>query len=193
MLAQNATQPAAFQVPKQANYNKLRPGDHLNFQILEDEGPPVELIVNTDGLVEVPYLGDIPAAGLTAEALSALVKVQLEKNFYNCATVRISLRDRPDKSSNRGRIFISGQVHRVGMVEIDKSEPNTVGKVILTNGGLSDFADARKIKIYRTTAAGQVQSLVVDLHEVLEKGRIDLDVPIYDGDLVVVGSKLVNW
>jgi hypothetical protein len=68
-----------------------------------------------------------------------------------------------------------------------------VGKVILTNGGLSDFADARKIKIYRTTAAGQVQSLVVDLHEVLEKGRIDLDVPIYDGDLVVVGSKLVNW
>jgi hypothetical protein len=38
-----------------------------------------------------------------------------------------------------------------------------------------------------------VKSQIVDLHEVLDKGRLDLDVPLFDGDFVVVGSKLVNW
>jgi protein involved in polysaccharide export with SLBB domain len=144
-------------------------------------------------LVDIPYLGDVPTIGLTADHLAKIVKIQLDKSFYKSAKVHISLKDRPDKSSNRGRVFIAGQVHRIGMVEIDKSEPNTAGRVILTNGGLGDFADARKIKIFRTDSSGTVQSQVVDLHEVIEKGRLDLDVPIYDGDFVVVGSKLVNW
>ena len=97
------------------------------------------------------------------------------------------------QSKNKINIFISGQVHHIGTVEIDKNEANTAGKVILANGGLSDFADTRKIKIFRTTASGEVKTQIVDLREVLEKGRLELDVPVFDGDLVVVGSKLINW
>jgi protein involved in polysaccharide export with SLBB domain len=191
--AQSPPQAPVSMGHKNLHYNDLRPGDHLNFQILEDGDPPVQLVINNDGMVDIPYLGDVSTTGLTADRFSRLVKDQLDKSFYKSATVHISLKDRPEKSSNHGRVFISGEVHRVGMVEIDKSEPNTVGKVILTNGGLGDFADARKIKIFRTDPTGTVQSQVVDLHEVIEKGRLDLDVPIYDGDFVVVGSKLVNW
>lgn len=175
------------------NLAQLQTGDRLTFQILEDGDPPIELEVNGEGMINVPYLGEIPVKGLTEKSLSVLVKAKLDKELYNSATVRIYLRDRSGKPSARGRIFISGQVRRVGMVEIDNGEANTVGKVILTNGGLSDFADARKIKIFRMDSAGTVQSQIVDLHEVLEKGRLDLDVPLFDGDLVVVGSKLVNW
>lgn len=173
--------------------DQLRPGDRLRFQIIEDFDAPVEIVVGKDGQIDLPYLGAVAGAGKTVANFTNEVKTALEHDYYVTATVRIFLIDRPEKSSDRGRIFISGQVRRVGMVEIDKSEKNTAGKVILANGGLGDFADSRRIRIFRTNIKGAVETKIVDLREVLEKGRIDLDVPIYDGDLLVVDSKLVNW
>jgi protein involved in polysaccharide export with SLBB domain len=101
---------------------------------------------------------------------------------------------RPGKSSVRGRVYLSGQIRRIGAFEIDRAEANTVGKVILAAGGLTDFADARKIKIVRVSPNnGEPTTQIVDLREVIEKGRIDKDVPIYDGDFVIVDARLVNW
>jgi len=178
---------------KAYDFSTLQPGDRLTFQIVEDADPPIQLEVNSEGLINPPYLGEVSVKGLTERSLSALIKSKLDKDFYKSATVRIALIDRAVRPSSRGRIFISGQVRHIGLVEIDKNETNTVGKVILADGGLSDFADARKIKIFRTDSSGAVKSQIVDLHEVLDKGRLDLDVPLFDGDFVVVGSKLVNW
>ena len=171
----------------------LRPGDRLRFQIVEDSDPPVEMVVSKDGVVDVPYLGSMNVNGMGMTEFGLKLKTGLEQDFYVQATVRLSLMERPERSTNRGRIYISGQVRRIGMVEIDKSENNTAGKIILANGGLSDFADAKKIKIFHTNTAGVVETKIVDLKEVLERGRIDLDVPVYDGDLLVVDSKIVNW
>lgn len=188
--------PPAEPVPvltSDASPDRLRPGDRLRLQIVEDGDPAVELVIAKDGTIDAPYIGTVGAGGLTMEGLAARLREALEADYYVHATVRLSLLERPERSTNRGRIFVTGQVRRVGMVEIDKSETNTAGKVILANGGLSDFADARRIKIFRTNASGQVETRVVDLREVLEKGRIDLDVPIVDGDLIVVDAKLVNW
>lgn len=171
----------------------LRPGDRLRFQIVEDSDPPVEIVVSKDGVVDVPYLGSMNVNGMGMTEFGLKLKTGLEQDFYVQATVRLSLMERPERSTSRGRIYISGQVRRIGMVEIDKSENNTAGKIILANGGLSDFADAKKIKIFHTNTAGVVETKIVDLKEVLERGRIDLDVPVYDGDLLVVDSKIVNW
>ena len=110
------------------------------------------------------------------------------------ATVRLLLIDRPEKSSSRGRVYLAGQMRKIGVVEIDLSERNTVGRVILASGGLSDFADAKRIRIVRKSAGGgDLETLTVDLEEVLKKGRIDRDVPLFDGDFVIADSKLVNW
>lgn len=196
LVAAPATPPPAEPVPVltgDAAPDRLRPGDRLRLQIVEDGDAPVELVIAKDGTIDAPYVGTVGAGSLTMEELAARLRTALEADYYVHATVRLSLLERPERSTNRGRVFVTGQVRRVGMVEIDKSETNTAGKVILANGGLSDFADARRIKIFRTNASGQVETRVVDLREVLEKGRIDLDVPIVDGDLVVVDAKLVNW
>lgn len=173
--------------------DQLRPGDRIRFQIIEDGDEPVDLVIGKDGAVDIPYIGVVTSTGQTVEALADQLKIRLEDRYYVRATVRISLVDRPERSSDRGRVFVTGEVRRVGMVEIDKSETNTAGRVILANGGLSEFADARRVKIFRKNTKGVVETKVLDLREVLEKGRIDLDVPIYDGDLVVVDSKLVSW
>ena len=179
--------------PESVASDKLRPGDHIRLQILEDEEAPLELVIAKDGSIDVPYLGVRSTTGLSALEFATEVKAGLEADFYVHATVRVFLVERPQTSTNRGRIFVTGQVRRVGMVEIDKSERNTVSKVILANGGLSDFAESKSVKIFRSKPDGTIETRIVDLQAVLEKGRIDKDEPIMDGDLIVVDSKIVNW
>ena len=172
----------------------LRPGDRLRFAVLEDADASAELVVNASGKIDLPLLGLWSVAGKAVDQVAQETKSALEAEYFVKATVRLLLVDRPDKSSSRGRVYLAGQMRKIGVVEIDLSERNTAGRVILANGGLSDFADARRIRIIRKMAGGeQLETITVDLEEVLKKGRIDRDIPLLDGDFVIADAKLVNW
>lgn len=172
----------------------LRPGDRLRFAVLEDADAAAELVVNASGKIDLPLLGLWSVAGKAVDQVAQETKVALEAEYFVKATVRLLLVDRPEKSSSRGRVYLAGQMRKIGVIEIDLSERNTAGRVILANGGLSDFADARRIRIIRKMAGGeQLETIAVDLEEVLKKGRIDRDIPLLDGDFVIADAKLVNW
>lgn len=172
----------------------LRPGDRLRFTVLEDPDAAAEVVVNASGKGDFPLLGLMEVAGRTVEQVAAVTKAALEADYYVRATVRLLLVDRPEKSSSRGRVYLAGQMRKIGVVEIDLSERNTAGRVILASGGLSDFADAKRIRIVRKVPGrDDLETLTVDLEEVLKKGRIDRDVPLLDGDFVIADAKLVNW
>ena len=173
---------------------RLRPGDRLRFAVLEDSDAAAEVVVNASGKIDLPLLGLWAVSGKSVDEVTRETKSALESEYFVRATVRLLLVDRPEKSSSRGRVYLAGQMRKIGVVEIDLSERNTVGRVILSNGGLSDFADAKRIRIVRKSAGGgDLETLTVDLEEVLKKGRIDRDVPLLDGDFVIADSKLVNW
>jgi len=176
-----------------AEEEKLRPGDLLRLQIVQDNSPAAEFRIGKTGVLDVPYMGPVSASGLTLKELHHKLKAALDANFYVDVTLRLSLVERPVTSGNRGRVFISGQVRKVGMIEIDNFEVNTVGKLILANGGLADFADPRRIRVFRQSESGEVETHVVDLREVITRGRMDRDFAVKDGDLIVVESKLLNW
>lgn len=172
----------------------LRAGDRLRFSVLEDPDAAAELVVNTSGKIDLPLLGLWLVSGKTVEEVTQETRKALENDYLVKASVRLLLVDRPERSMSRGRVFLAGQMRKVGVVEIDLSEKNTVGRIILANGGLSDFADAKRIKIVRKSAqGGTLETLTVDLEEVLKKGRIDRDVPLLDGDFVIADAKLINW
>jgi polysaccharide biosynthesis/export protein len=162
--------------------------------VLEDADASAELVVNASGKIDLPLLGLWSVSGKAVDQVTQETKTALEAEYFVKATVRLLLVERPEKSSSRGRVYLAGQMRKIGVVEIDLSERNTVGRVILANGGLSDFADARRIRIIRKMAGGeQLETITVDLEEVLKKGRIDRDIPLLDGDFVIADAKLVNW
>jgi hypothetical protein len=47
--------------------------------------------------------------------------------------------------------------------------------------------------VRKVAGRADLETLTVDLEEVLKKGRIDRDVPLLDGDFVIADAKLVNW
>lgn len=172
----------------------LRPGDRLRFSVQEDPDATAEIVVNASGKGDFPLLGLWAVAGKTVDQIASETRAALEAEYLVRATVRLLLVDRPEKSSSRGRVYLAGQMRKIGVVEIDLSERNTAGRVILASGGLSDFADAKRIRIVRKIAGrDDLETLTVDLEEVLKKGRIDRDVPLADGDFVIADAKLVNW
>jgi len=176
---------------------KLRAGDTVSFQILEDrildiQLDPASLVVADSGEMDVPYIGRVMAAGKNCKQLSGEIKTALEKDYYQQATVVVSL-----NVANRilGRVYIWGQVHGQGALDLQVNEDLTAGKAILRAGGFADFANKRKVKVVRAAADanGKNQIIELDMEKILDEGKIGGDIVLQPNDLVIVPSRLVNF
>jgi protein involved in polysaccharide export with SLBB domain len=185
------------------NSYKLRVGDTVSFQILENRileipitpGTPVaptSLVVADSGELDVPYIGRVMAVDKTCEQLGKEIKAALEKDYYKQATVVLSL-----NLANRlwGRVYIWGQVRTQGALDIQVNENLTAGKAILRAGGFADFANKKKVRIVRASPdpKGETQSFNLDMTEILEGGKIDKDIVLQPNDLIIVPSRLINF
>ncbi len=185
--------PAADPLPERLEERPLAIGDRVHYRVMEDGEPRVELTVTNTGALELPFYGLIAAVGKTPAELRREIKTALEAELYRQATVQLSVVEYRIGALNRGRVHLSGAVNRVGAVEIDLDQENSLGRVLLTAGGLSDFADKRNVRIVRRSPDGETQTITVDLREVLDHGRLDKDVELVDGDFVIVNERLINW
>jgi polysaccharide biosynthesis/export protein len=170
----------------------LRAGDRLSFRVIEDGDPIVPLAVTDSGEMEVPYIGRVEAAGKTCKALALEIKSKLEKVYYIQATVLLGL-DQAAPVKSPGRVYLVGQVPQQGAQEIPPDETYTVSKAILKAGGFADFADKRKVKLVRRGNKGGSDAQIVDLVEVLQKGRTDNDPVVHPDDLIIVPQRLINY
>jgi protein involved in polysaccharide export with SLBB domain len=166
-------------------------GDAVNVRIVEDRDPPVTLQIKDSGDLEVPYVGRVRAAGLTPRRLAYAIKSELERDYYHNATVIIGLDTARQQSA--GLFYLTGMVNSPGPQEIPTYETLTVSKAILRAGGFSNFANQRKVKLTRAGPGGQTDTRIIDVKEIIERGRLDLDVEIRPNDFIVVPERLINF
>ncbi len=166
-------------------------GDVVNFRIVEDRDPAVSLQVTDSGDLEVPYIGRVRAEGKSPRALAFDIKSLLEREYYHNATVIIGLDTEGQRSP--GRIYVTGAVRGAGPQEIPANEKFTVSKAILRAGGFADFANQRKVKLTRAKPDGSTDTIIVDVKEVIEKGRQDLDAEVKPNDFIVVTERMINF
>lgn len=169
----------------------LSVGDAVNVRIVEDGDPPVTLQVKDSGDLEVPYVGRVRAAGLTPRRLAYAIKTELERDYYHNATVIVGLDTARQQSA--GLFYITGMVNSPGPQEIPTYETLTVSKAILRAGGFSNFANQRKVKLTRAGPGGETDTRIIDVKEIIERGRLDLDVEIRPNDFIVVPERLINF
>jgi polysaccharide export outer membrane protein len=170
---------------------KLRIGDKVSLQILEDRDAPRTLILADSGELDVPYLGRMAAADKTCKQLAAEIKAQLEKEYYYRASVVLAL-----DTANRvlGRVYVWGQVKNQGPIEVVMNENLTAGKAILRAGGFGDFANKKRIKLIRPGANGAPKQVFeLNMIEILDDGQTEKDVLLQSDDSVIVGSRLINF
>lgn len=167
-------------------------GDTVNFRVVEDRNPAVSLQVTDSGDLEVPYIGRVHAEGKSPRTLAFEIKSLLERDYYHHATVIIGLDTEGHRSP--GRIYVTGAVRGgAGPQEIPPNETFTVSKAILRSGGFADFANQRKVKLTRSKPDGTTETMIVDVKEVIEKGRLDLDVEVKPNDYILVPERMFNF
>ena len=166
-------------------------GDVVNLRIIEDRDPPVSLKVTDAGDIEVPYIGRVRAEGKTPRAFAFDVKHMLERDYYHRATVIVSLDMEGQRSP--GRIYVTGAVRGAGPQDIPANERFTVSKAILRAGGFSDFSNQRKVRLTRSNLNGTTETFTIDVKEIIEKGRQELDVEVLPNDFVVVPERMINF
>ncbi len=170
--------------------HKLAIGDRLSFRIIEDEEDPRPLTVTDSGDVEFPYIGRFPAVGKSCRELARAVKTELEKDYYNQATVIIAV-DLMAKS--RGKVYLVGPVRVPGPLEVPSDEVFTLSKAILRAGGFTDFADKKNVRVTRKVADGPEKVFKVNVAEILDKGKTKADLTLETGDLIVVPERLIRF
>lgn len=168
--------------------HKLLPGDRISFQIIEDRTNAVPLLIAESSELDIPYIGRINIAGKTCKELATEIKRLLEQDYYHRATVIIGL---DALTKVLGKVYVWGPVRTQGPIDIPANENFTVGKAILRAGGFGDFANKKEVKVVRKTPTGNV-TLKVNMVDVLEKGKTELDITLQPEDLIIVPQRAFN-
>lgn len=131
--------------------------------------------VRPDGMISIALVGDLRAAGMTPMGLSADISQRLKKYVQDPVVTVVVL------GVNSQRIFITGEVNHVGPVMMTPGM--TALQAIVAAGGLTQFANSKKIYILRS-AGGKQEKLPFN-YKLALKGD-NQGVSLLPGDTIVV-------
>jgi len=174
------------------NQQKLGPGDKVSYRVIEDQDEPKPLTVTDSGHLEVPYFGLVHVAGKTTQEVAKEVKALLEKELYYQATVIVAL-ELVNRTRTAGKVYVTGQVRNKGAFDIPGGGTMTVSKAIVAAGGFSDFSDKNHVRVTRKSADGATQTLVINVVDIQEKGKLENDLVVQPEDMIFVPARLINY
>jgi polysaccharide export outer membrane protein len=141
-----AEAPAAAEAPTAAGRSSPAPyqiGAHDTLDIIvwgEDRvSGPVQ--VRPDGMITVALVGDVPAAGMTPEALSESIRTGLSR-FIDSPNVVVRV-----AATGSRRYFIIGNVRAPGAYDLRADQ--TFLQALSVAGGFTDFASRGAVRIIR--------------------------------------------
>jgi polysaccharide export outer membrane protein len=171
-------QAAAAEVapPDQEKY-RLGPEDVIEVSVWKEPDMTKQLVVQPDGKVYYPLVGEIRASGRTVKQLQEEISKKLEKFVTDASVTVILLR------SQYYKFYVTGKVAKPGEFLVGK--PTSVLQAIAMAGGLTPFASSRNIKIVRKVA-GQDEVYFFNYKDVSKGMMLGQDIILQPGDVVVV-------
>lgn len=181
------------------NTYTLGAGDRISLRIVEDRDKVLSLVIQDSGDIQAPYIGLVRAAGRTCKDVAMFMKRELERQYFQQATVIVALERRaPTRgfgytTDDMGFITIYGQVARAGRYELAPDEELSISQAILRAGGFAQFANTKKVTIIRRIPGGRSVNILVNVDDIMRKGRMEKDLPIRPDDVIIVTEKVVNF
>ena len=171
---------ASTQVPGKAATTDpsyiIGPEDSISVTVWREPNLSGNLSVRPDGKVSLPLLGDLQAAGMSPMQLSSDIGSRLKK-YVNDPLVTVTV-----LAVNSKRIYLAGEVGRAGPLPLTPGM--TPLQAILTAGGLTTFANGKKIYILRKVD-GKEQKLPFNYKTALKTGDMQ-GITLMSGDTIVV-------
>jgi len=179
----------------QSNY-KIKPGDVVRVEVLEDASINRDSLVLPDGRISIPLAGTVRAGGQTVDQIRSEVASKLSPNFASEPTVfvTVSRLAEPRAVAPSGpaapvtdTIYILGEVSNPGMVELERG--TTLLQALAAVGGFSPFAATRRIQLRRTDKSHTERIYNVNYDAILQ-GKTSIGTTILTaGDVIIVPQR----
>ena len=155
----------------------IGPEDLLTIHFWRDEDMTGDVTVRPDGMITLPLVGDVRAAGLTTDVLKNEIE-KLAARLITEPNVTVAV-----KQINSRKVFITGEVAKPGPYPL--TGPRTVMQLISVAGGLNEYADKDNIVVLRTSE-GQQKSYKFRYSDVSRGKGLEQNIELQPGDTVVV-------
>lgn len=155
----------------------IGPEDVLGIVFWKDQEMTGDLTVRPDGMITLPLIGDLKAAGFRPTELAGTI-AKLAGKFLEDVNVTVIVRQ-----INSRKVFITGEVRQPGAYNL--TGPRTVMQLIALAGGLSEFADGENITIMRDEN-GQARTLKFNYRDVSKGKNLTQNIEVEPGDTIVV-------
>ena len=153
----------------------LGPGDKVIVDIYGASQKTQQLTISPEGEVVVPGYGPIAVSGLSVAAAQSKIRSTLGSR-YSSSNIKISV-----GQTRTILVNVMGEVKTPGTYHL--SAFSTVFHALYMAGGISDLGTLRNIKVYRN---GNLVT-VVDIYEYILNGRLAGNIPLQEGDVILVG------
>ena len=175
----NNAAPSSDTVPARTNLGYvIGPGDTLTINVWNEPGVSGKVPVRPDGMITVPLVGDIQAAGQSPEKLQTAITQKLTE-YVKEPSVTVVVEEMNSRQFN-----VLGQVQHPGSFVLAK--PTTVLDALAQAGGLAEFAKTSKIYVLRKNANGGTTKLAFNYKRVANGDDLEENVTLQAGDTVIV-------
>jgi polysaccharide export outer membrane protein len=155
----------------------IGPSDELNISVWNEKQLTLTVPVRPDGMISLPLINDVQAAGRTPAQLRTTITEKLTK-FVNDPQVTVIV-----TAMNSQQVYVLGYVVRAGAYRMLPGM--TVLQAISSAGGLTLFAREGNIVVLRTENGKQVR-LPFDYKDVVNGRKPEQNIVLKAGDTVVV-------
>ena len=171
-----APAPVETRLVEPAEAFRIGPEDVLDVQVWKNEELSRVVPVRPDGMISLPLVNDIRAAGLTAVELRQAVTQRLSE-FIPSPEVSVMVRE-----VHSVKVAVLGAVRMPGHYEVKSAA--TVLELIARAQGLTEFADRGRIVVLRQNG-GETTRIPFNYRKVAEGSEQD-NFYVRPGDIIVV-------
>lgn len=173
---------------------RVRPGDNLTIEVLEDNSLNRTVVVLPDGRFNFPFAGSVQAAGRNAGEIGSAVSSAISPNFSAPPTVFVTVSPSAASIASSGGagtdtidVYFLGEVNTPGVAAVKRG--TTLLQAMAVGGGVTRFAAVKRIQLRRTDPATGVQNVIILNYRALANGTASNAIELKDGDVILVPER----
>lgn len=156
----------------------LSPGDIVQIEVVDVPTLNRTAQLDAQGMITMPYLGLVPAAGKTATELTMELQNRYGEKYLKNPEISVAV-----KQARVDTFVVDGSVTAPGVFPV--GEKTTLIRALAQAKGLDNLANPKGIVVFRVINNQRVAG-VFDLNEI--RAGKQPDPPIYPNDTIVVAS-----
>lgn len=164
---------------------KIGVDDTVSINVWRNPELSVNVPVRPDGMISMPLIGDVLAAGLSPEDVSKNISNML-KAFIRDPNVTLMVTELRSHEYLT-RLRITGAVNTP--ISLNFRQGMTVLDAVLAAGSVNDFAAPNRTKLYRKIG-NQTKVVSIYLGDILYQGKLETNIELRPGDIITVPERL---